>query len=179
MWDKGSDHGVLFLSRHPGEVAVRLRPWDVCAVFNDMLRCLIYAHCVRRYYPEWRREIERATGVRPCGKRAAARRNEAQCAWTAATYSNYGWICLAALDLVRMYGHVLSKSARAVLGWLTTRVPFSPEIALPTMFPPPPDKNEFAPYESLRDATRDARRYYRSLQPQWNKSSRRCTSKRK
>lgn len=165
MWDGGSAHGVLFLSHQPRLVAKRLVPWDVCAAFVDMLRCLAYAHHARAYYKGWVTELERASGVLPCGVRVAAHGNRAQCEWTASTYSNYAWMCLAARAIERTYGDVLDKAGRRALAWFASNVPFAEpaKVVLPTVFPTPVGSHLGTP-DTHRDATRAARRYYRSLQ---------------
>lgn len=161
MWDEGSVHGVLFLSHRPRRVAARLVPWDVCAAFVDMLRCLVYAHHARAHYRGWADELARAAGVAPCDPDAAARRNRPQCEWTAAAHSNYAWMCLAAEGAVDTYGTVLPAAGRRALVWLAAHVPFpTPDaVTLPTVFPPP---GEQAARDTLPAAARAARQYYRA-----------------
>jgi len=164
MWDEGSSHGVLFLSLRPRRAVERLVAWDVCAAFVDMLRCLAYAHAVRQYYLGWAGEFERYTGVAPCGAAEASCRNRAQCKWTAATYSNYAWMCMAAQAVDDAHGDSLWPAGREALRWFMVHVPFPrpPKAKLPTVFPPP-DVPRNRLYKTHRAATRAARRYYRTL----------------
>lgn len=164
MWNGGSSHGFLFLSRRPWVLPTRLNARDVQAALVDVLRCLAYAHHKRNYFSDWRAEFAGATDMEVCSMRAAMRGNAAPCIWTAAAYSNYAWMCMVGREIAKKNAGALCKDSRHALAWLTLRIPFETKIELPTVFPGPPRDGEHAAPANHDDAVSAARRYYKRLQ---------------